>query len=237
LRLWLRAAEKDLRRRRRDQENGAAPAALSTTGEATHSPACGSSSSLLSSLLARVADAQAPTAPKDPGAGLSQSEVAAILELKKRYPSTGPAQLRAELKRFKGWRLSIRAIARALKQSGYELEHRRGRPEEPEPPRGWEAPYRNALWQIDFTEVRLPQGRRALGVVLDDFSRFIVSWGLFASPTSADIVAMLKEAIRRHGKPLAIYTDRAGPFLAWGKPEGLERFLEAELIDQHSTRA
>jgi putative transposase len=149
----------------------------------------------------------------------------------------GPAQIRAQIKRFKGWRISNRAIARVLKRNGYELERRQGRPKEAEPPKSWEAPYRNALWQMDFTDVRIPEGRRALGVILDDFSRYVVGHGLFVSPKSEDVVAMLKEAIRLHGKPQGLYTDRAGPFLAWGKPEGLERFLEEEFIDHHITAA
>jgi putative transposase len=90
---------------------------------------------------------------------------------------------------------------------------------------------------MDFTDVRIPEGRRALGVILDDFSRYVVGHGLFVSPKSEDVVAMLKEAIRLHGKPQGLYTDRAGPFLAWGKPEGLERFLEEEFIDHHITAA
>jgi putative transposase len=215
LRLWARAAEKELAQKNAAGKDGTVPAGTGGTQSVK----------------------SAPTAPKDPGAGLSEMEVSAILDYKRRYPTMGPAQLRAQLKRFKGWRLSNRAIARVLRQNGYELEHRGGRPEEPKPPESWEAPQRNALWQIDFTEVRIPEGRRALGVVLDDFSRFIVSWGLFESPTSKDVVAMLAEGIRLHGKPEAIYTDRAGPFLAWGKPEGLQRFLDRELIDHHTTRA
>lgn len=244
LRLWLRAAEKDL--------------CPHTAGEATV-PADNGASCEDAGATQHCADAEqlrapepdakasddspagtgtaAPTAPKDPGAGLSQPEVAAILELKKRYASMGPAQIRAQLKRFKGWRVALRAIARVLRDNGYELEHRGARPKEPELPRSWEAPYRNALWQIDFTEVRLPEGRRALGVILDDFSRYIVGWGLLVNPTSQDVVAMLKEAIRLHGKPLALYTDRAGPFLAWGKPGDLGHFLQDELIDHHTTRA
>jgi len=81
------------------------------------------------------------------------------------------------------------------------------------------------------------QGRRALAVILDDFSRYVVGFGLFQNPTSEDVVSMLKEAIRLHGKPQAIYTDRGGPFLAWGRPEALGRFLEKELIDHHTTAA
>lgn len=66
-------------------------------------------------------------APKDPGQGLSTTEQAAILELKRKHPSYGPAQIRTQLKRFKGWRVSIKAIARWLKQNGYELVHRESR--------------------------------------------------------------------------------------------------------------
>jgi transposase InsO family protein len=228
LRLWARAAERRLAAKVNSQptsEQEAAPVPETAAGK--NGVEAGNT----------TGPSAAPTAPKDPGAGLSEYEVAAILQLKQRHPTMGPAQIRAQLKRFKGWRLSVRAIARALKQAGYALEHRGGRPDEPEPPRRWEAPYRNALWQVDFTELRLPEGRRALGVVLDDFSRFVVAWGLFENPTSEDVVRMLKEAIRLHGKPLSIYTDRAGPFLAWGKPEGLQRFLEEELIDHHVSRA
>jgi hypothetical protein len=55
-------------------------------------------------------------------------EVAAILEWKKKHPSMGPAQLRAQLKRFMGWRLSIKAIARVLRGHGYALVHTKALP-------------------------------------------------------------------------------------------------------------
>ncbi len=153
----------------------------------------------------------------------------------------GPAQIRAQLKRFKGWRLSIRAIARALKRAGYELVHVASRPqgEEVEKIQRFEAPHRNALWQMDFAEVRVGPERVALLVVLDDFSRFVVAHDLIQSDevSSERVVLVLKEAIRRHGKPEAIYTDRGGPFLAWNKPSSLGAFLESELIDHAVTPA
>ena len=43
---------------------------------------------------------RSPYAPADPAQGLGEHEVAAILELKRSHPSMGPAQLRAQLKRF-----------------------------------------------------------------------------------------------------------------------------------------
>lgn len=172
-------------------------------------------------------------APVDPGQGLGAHEEAAILELKKQSPSMGPAQIRAQLKRFKGWRIAVRAIARVLKKHGYELVHVGSRPKDEEEVTRFEAPHRNALWQMDFVELRIGAARRALLIVEDDFSRFCVGHGLFENPTSEDVVAVLKAAIRRHGKPEAIYTDRGGPFLAWNKSSSLGRFLESELIDHH----
>ena len=172
-------------------------------------------------------------APRDPGSGLGADEVSAILEYKKRHPSMGPAQIRAQLKRFKGWRVSVRAIGRALEQNGYELVHTASRPKGFEAVERFEASHRNALWQMDFAELRVGPERRALLLVQDDFSRYCVAHALLENPTSEDVVLVLREAVRRHGKPEAVYTDRGGPFLAWNKPSSLGRFLEDELIDHH----
>jgi transposase InsO family protein len=169
-------------------------------------------------------------APHDPGQGLGPHEVEAILELKQRHPSMGPAQIRAQLKRFKNWRLSVRAVARVLRTHGYEPVARGSRPKDFTPER-WEAPWRNAIWQADFTELRVGPERRQLLVLLDDFSRFCVGHRLLEHPTSEAVVEVLSQAIRRHGKCEAIYTDRGGPFLAWRAESTLARFLEDQLID------
>jgi len=170
--------------------------------------------------------APSPYVPKDPGQGLADYEVDAILKYKKRHPSMGPKQIRAQLKRFKGWRLSIKAIARVLKAHGYELVHKGSRPQGPEPTR-FEAPRRNALWQIDYADLRVGPDRMHLLVVLDDFSRFVVGHGLFDSPSGAGAIETLRLAIARHGKPEAIRTDRGGGFLSGEFTD----FLEAELIE------
>jgi putative transposase len=165
-------------------------------------------------------------APRDPGQGLGQHEEQAILEYKKRHPSMQPAQLKKQLKRFKGWRISVKAIARVLKAHGYEMVHRSSRPEGPEPIR-FEAPRRGALWQADFGEFRVAGERLHLLVILDDFSRYAVGHCLADAPEAAVVVETLREAIARHGKPETLRTDRGGAFLS-GE---LGQYLEAELID------
>jgi transposase InsO family protein len=165
-------------------------------------------------------------APRDPGQGLGAHEVDAILEYKRKFPSMQPAQLKAQLKRFKGWRLSPKAIARVLRQHGYELVHRGSRPEGPEPIR-FEAPRRNALWQADFAELRVAGERLHLLVVLDDFSRFAVAHTVADSPSAEVVIATLGAAIARHGKPEALRTDRGGAF----NSGELGIYLEGELVD------
>lgn len=173
------------------------------------------------------------TAPHDPGEGLSAYEVQAILDLKKKHPVMGPAQIRAQLKRFKGWRISVKAIARTLRKNGYELEHRGSRPKGVQEPIRFEAPHRNALWQLDFTELQIGAEHRSLLLIEDDFSRFIVAHKLLEHPTSESVVELMREAIALHGKPEAVYTDRGGQFLAWLESSSFQRFLEQELIDHH----
>jgi putative transposase len=171
------------------------------------------------------------------GSLLGAAEVTAILDYKKKHPSMGPAQIRAQLKRFHGWRVAVRAIGRVLTQHGYKLEHRGSRPQGDEVPHRFEAPHRNALWQLDFAELALVAERRHLLIVEDDFSRFVVGHSLAEHPSSEVAVEVLKEAIRRHGKPEAVYTDRGGAFLAWGDQSSFGTFLETELIDHHVGRA
>jgi len=180
--------------------------------------------------------AKSPYAPADPAHGLADYEIAAILETKRLNPSMGPAQLRAQLKRFKGWRINIKAIARVLRAHGYELVHRGSRPKGPEPVR-FEAPRRNALWQLDFADVRVEGERLHVLIILDDFSRFVVGHTLCDSPTSKVATETLQRAIARHGKPEAVRTDRGGAFLAFGKETDFGRFVEAELIDHIVGRA
>src|SRR5262249_49147575 len=73
----------------------------------------------------------------------------------------------------------------------------------------------NSLWQLDFTELRVGSERRWLLVIEDDFSRFVVGHVLAEGPMSEVVVAALRDAIRLHGKPERVYTDREAAFTAW----------------------
>jgi len=171
-----------------------------------------------------------PHTSRDPGQGLGPEEQEAILEVKRRHPSMGPAQIRAQLKRHKGWRLAIKAIARVLTRNGYELLHRGSRPQVADPIR-FEAPRPNSLWQADFGQFRLPGQTLHVLLLMDDFSRFCVGHAVATSPSSQVATAALHEAMARHGKPERVRTDRGGAFLAKSDKDDFARVLEQELID------
>lgn len=184
----------------------------------------------------RGADGEpAPFAPKDPGYGLSLEEREAVLDYKKDHPSYGAAQIRTQLKRFKGWRVSVKAIGKFLQSQGFELVHRGSRPKGHEEHR-FEAPRPNALWQLDYTELRVPGEKFHLLVVIDDFSRFVVGHRLADSPSSAVATQTFRQAMSRHGKPEAVRTDRGGAFVAKTKPDDFARVMETELIEHHVGR-
>jgi len=90
-------------------------------GKSTAAPVAGAAVTVESPVTAS-------SAPLDPGAGLGEHEVKAILDYKRRHPSMGPAQIRAQLKRFLGWRVAVKAIARVLRKAGFAPVHRKGRP-------------------------------------------------------------------------------------------------------------
>lgn len=178
--------------------------------------------------------AQGSRAPHDNIAGLAQEELDAILELKKNHFTMGPAQIRAQLKRFRGWRISVKAIARALKANGYQVEHKSARNDQ-ELTR-FEAPFPNFMWMMDALSFRVHEQRLYLNLVIDDFSRFVVGHRVTDELTADEAVATVEDAIKKHGKPGRLLTDRGGQFIAVRGSTKFQRYLESQLIDHSVSR-
>jgi len=229
LRLWVNKAEAQGTMPAPPSARSGAPVSTATMP----AEACGPDAEVKAEA---ASEQRSPFAPRDPGQGLSPQEQAAILAEKRRHPSMGPAQIRAQLKRHKGWRLSVKAIGRVLTEHGYELLHRGSRPQGASEHR-FEAPRPNALWQADFAELRLPGEKLQLLVILDDFSRFCVGHAVADSQRSQVATDTLRAAMARHGKPEAVRTDRGGAFVARSREDDFAQVLETELIDHHVGRS
>jgi transposase InsO family protein len=77
------------------------------------------------------------------------------------------------------------SAAKVLREAGYEAVESPTRRHPPKA-RRFERAAANSLWQTDlFTFVLKRQIRRLhLVAFMDDYSRFIVGWGLFSSPST-----------------------------------------------------
>ena len=75
----------------------------------------------------------------------------------------------------------------------------------------YERTYSNSMWHTDY---KLLDDGRWFIAYQDDASRFIVAYGVFAEATGNHAVKVLHAAIRSHGKPASILTDRGTQFYA-----------------------
>src|SRR5437588_6020148 len=109
-----------------------------------------------------------------------------ILMLKQANPEWGCQRISDMLLRGPALPASAATVAQALHEAGYELEEVPTRPH-PDKVRHFERAGPQQLWQTDlFTFILKRQNRRVyLVAFMDDHSRFIVSYGLHASQSSA----------------------------------------------------
>jgi putative transposase len=70
----------------------------------------------------------------------------------------------------------------------------------------------NQVWSTDITYVPMASGFLYLCVIMDWYSRFILSWRLSNTLLTDFCVDALKEALSRWGKPLIFNTDQGSQF-------------------------
>ncbi|HUY90455.1 MAG TPA: IS481 family transposase [Pirellulales bacterium] len=177
--------------------------------------------------------------PRGASTGSRLSEVAkrTIVMLKQLHPDWGCQRISDELLRGPAMAASSAAVARVLHEAGYQMEERVTRPH-PDKPRSFERAKPNQLWQTDlFTFVLKRQNRRLyLVAFMDDHSRFLVSYGLHASASSALVLEVLRAAIASYGPPDEILTDNGPQYVTWRGKSQFSRELEQQGIRQVISR-
>jgi transposase InsO family protein len=125
------------------------------------------------------------------------------------------------------------AVARVLKEAGYELEEVPTRPH-PDKVRRFERAQANQLWQTDlFTFLLKRQNRRVyLVAFMDDYSRFVTSFGLHASQSTALVLEVLRTGLSSYGTPEEILTDNGTQYVTWRGKSAFSKELEKRGIRQ-----
>ena len=150
------------------------------------------------------------------GSRLPELTKRTILLLKEAHPEWGGERISAMLLRGPALPASAQAVARVLHEAGYQLEEVATRPHA-DKIRHFERAKPNQLWQTDlFTFVLKRQNRRVyLVAFLDDHSRFIVSYGLHASQSTALVLEVFRAGVASYGVPEEVLTDNGAQYVTW----------------------
>ena len=135
------------------------------------------------------------------------------------FPFAGSRMLRGLLA-AEGCKIGRRHVKTLMRRMGIEALYRRPRTTKPEPGhkiypyllRGMEVTRPNQVWAMDITYIPMARGFVYLAVVLDWFSRRVLSWRLSITMEAAFCVATLEDALARHGKPDIFNTDQGSQF-------------------------
>ena len=142
-----------------------------------------------------------------------------IDELHLEFPFAGSRMLRGLLA-AEGCKLGRRHVKTLMRRMGIEALYRRPRTTKPEPGhkiypyllRRLEIVRPNQVWAMDITYIPMARGFVYLAVVLDWFSRRVLSWRLSITMEAAFCVETLEDALARHGKPDIFNTDQGSQF-------------------------
>ena len=167
------------------------------------------------------------------GSRLPEVTKRTILMLKEANPEWGCQRISDALVRGPGLSASAQAIARVLREAGYQSAWEPSRPHRAKP-RTFERAKPNQLWQTDlFTFMLKRQNRRVyLVAFMDDHSRFVVSYGLHASASTALVIEAVEAGIANYGVPEEILTDNGPQYITWRGKSKFSKQLEKRGIRQ-----
>jgi putative transposase len=135
------------------------------------------------------------------------------------FPFAGSRMLR-DLLAAEGSKIGRRHVTTLMKRMGIEALYRRPGTTKPEPGhkiypyllRGMAVTRPNQVWAMDITYIPMARGFVYLAVVIDWFSRRVLSWRLSITMEAAFCVETLQDALARHGTPEICNTDQGSQF-------------------------
>ncbi len=165
-------------------------------------------------------------------AQLSEDVISRIIQLKKENPFMGSTQITDWLARHDFVKVSKSSVLYLLKQNpetrdlvgkGVMAKTRREFK-----PQSFERSRPRQMYQMDITYWRL-KGQHMVYIIgcIDDYSRYIVSWGAFRGQTSPYCIEVLKAAIEQHDcVPEEVLTDNGRQFCTWRGKNRFQIYLQ-----------
>jgi len=169
-------------------------------------------------------------------AGISQEDLTLMKLIDRQYLATpfyGARRMAAWL-RNQGYQINRKRVRRLMRIMGLKAIYRRPRTSKPAPGHkvypyllsGMEITRPNQVWAADITYIPMARGFLYLVVIMDWYSRYVLSWRLSNTLDVGFCVDALEEALRK-GRPDIFNTDQGAQFTG-------ESFTR--LLQQHEVR-
>lgn len=150
--------------------------------------------------------------------------------IKRKYPFYGVRRVWQWILRTVFLPVSFRQVRQTLKDAdliGKATKKKR----KLRKPRRFERAKPNELWATDITEFPLAGGQTVWVIAfMDDYSRFIVSWGVYASCATELVLEVLRRGISVYGRPEEILSDHGPQFWVRRGKTQFQKFLQREDI-------
>lgn len=179
------------------------------------------------------AEAKKPAGPPSPAEAKLRGHV---LDVKRKYPAFGIVRVWQWLKRTLFLPLPVRFVRKTLAEEGLltpVVSKRRA----PRKIKRFERARPNQLWQSDITAFTLAKGLRVWLIgFMDDHSRYLVGWGLYAGQSGALVLEVFRNAVARYGRPQELLTDNGRQYKSWRGETDFQRELKREGIHHITSR-
>lgn len=137
-------------------------------------------------------------------------------------PYFGSRQMAKHIRRL-GYPVGRKRIRRLMLKMGISAVYQKPRTSKPHPEhkrypyllRGLDINRPNQVWCSDITYIPMKRGFLYLVVIMDWYSRKVLSWRLSNTMDSDFCVAALEEALEKHGSPEIFNTDQGGQFTGY----------------------
>jgi transposase InsO family protein/transposase-like protein len=180
----------------------------------------------------KTADARKSTLPEPVRAKYREH----VLETKQKYPFFGIGRIWHWIRRTLFLPVSYRFVKRTLKEEGL-VQPVVSRKRAPPQPKRFERARPNQMWQSDITAFTITKGLRVYLIgFMDDYSRYLVGWGLYAGQSGGLVLEVLRNAIATYGRPEELLTDNGRQYKSWQGETDFQRELKREGIKHITSR-
>jgi putative transposase len=152
------------------------------------------------------------------------------LEVKRKFPYFGVLRVWKWLLRTAFLPVSFRQVRSTLAEADLIAKPVKKK-RKPRKPRGFERVKPNDLWATDITEFQLAGGMTVYVIAfIDDHSRYIVSWGIYAGCSGELVLEVLRKGIGVYGRPNDMLSDHGPQFWVRRGKTQFQKFLQREDI-------